>query len=636
MKRENLQQMIAYLSGGNRWYSARQIADYLHTTPRTVRNYVQEINSAAVSEPPILASRKGYRWNVTAGGSPQFYHLQRPEPQTPEERSGYVLRQLLYGRPVGYLFLTMRLAVSERTLDTDLQGVKSLLRPYGLRLRRSQDRLFLEGSQAERRRLSFALIEKTVETDFLSMKMVAGAFPEYDVRGIQNALQTVLCRYGRQPDGYTQYDLLLRVVLQVQQIAVGNTLEEKELEPLELAPADFRAAEELADMLSQLGNIRYTDPEIRYLAALLTAKTEPLQICTQEQPGGFGAVQSFALQALGLVGRHIQADFFSGDFPLRVAVFFQRMLVRQRMKLYTRNPLYARLRACYPKLQDICLWIMEDFSRTFQVQIHASEIGFLTMIMAEHLQAQIPYESPVRCTLICPRYQTMAAELTRELKARLGSAVTLRAVEETMDLESMDEDSDLILSVVPMRYFPHLVTIAPFPKSEDFLRIRQEIAKIKRERWLQELARELPVYLPPRYFQTGQGDKSRDELLCAVCDQWERDGVVTPEFKTRLLCREAMEETTFFHAVALPHLCEGCVRQNALYCVVEPEPRPWGGEKINILVVMAFRPEELETFWKLYDLLIKLFSDSHDLRRLLGAADYGHFLQILSGLDANL
>lgn len=636
MKRDNLQQLIVYLSGSNRWHSAQQIADYLHTTPRTIRNYVQEINGAALSEPPILTSRRGYRWNAGEGGNPHFYSLQRPEPQTPEERGNFILRQLLYGRQVGYLFLTMRLAVSERTLEVDLQSVKSLLKPYHLRLRRSQDRLFLEGSQTQHRRLSFDLITRTVDTDFVSLRLVTGAFPEYHVEEIQNAMQTVLRRYGREPSGYAQYDLLLRTVLQVQQIGVGNVLQEKELTDLPLSEPDCSAAREVADMISQLEGISYTDEECRYLAALLTAKTEPLQICVQEQPAGFDAVQSFALQALGLIGRYIRADLFCGDFPLRLAVFLQRMLVRMQLQLYTRNPLYNRLRVYYPKLQDLCMQILEDFSRKFQTQIHPSEIGFLTMLVAEHLKTQILYESPIYCTLICPHYRTMAAELTQELKDRLGPAVILRAVEETMDLEQVDEHSDLILSVIPMRYFPHLVTIAPFPKSEDFLRIRQEIAKIKRERWLRRLKELLPSYLPDQYFQLQGNEQNREELLCSLCDVWEQDGVVTSGFKTRLLCREAMEESSFFHGVALPHLCDSSVVRSTLFCVISPEPRPWGRDKINLLMVLAFRPEEVEQFWELYDLLIKLFAEPRTLHGLLEATDRQSFLEILSSLGAHL
>lgn len=636
MKRDNLQQLIVYLSGSNRWHSAQQIADYLHTTPRTVRNYVQEINGTAVSEPPILTSRRGYRWNVRDGSNPHFYSLQRPEPQTPEERGDFVLRQLLYGRQVGYLFLTMRLAVSERTLEVDLQAVKNQLQPYHLRLRRSQDQLFLEGSQTERRRLSADLIARTVDTDFLSLRLVSGAFPECHVAEIQNAMQAVLRQYGRESSGYAQYDLLLRTVLQVQQIRAGNVLQAEELTELPLAEPDCVAAQKLAAMISQLEGIGYTDAECRYLAALLTAKTEPLQICVREQPAGFDEVQSFALQALGVIGRHIQADMFSGDFPLRLAVFLQRMLVRIQLQLYTSNPLYNRLRVCYPKLQDLCMRILEDFCRKFQVQIHTSEIGFLTMLVADHLKTQILYESPIRCTLICPHYRTMAAELTQELKDRLGPTVILRAVEETMDLEQVDEKSDLILSVMPMRYFPHLVTISPFPKSEDFLRIRQEIAKIKREHWLCQLKELLPSYLPSQYFQIQKDRQSRDELLCNLCNIWEQDGVVTPAFKTRLLCREAMEESTFFHSVALPHLCEPCVVRSTIFCVISPESRPWGRDKINILLVLAFRPEEVERFWELYDLLIKLFAEPYALRELLETTDYQSFLRNLSSLGGNL
>ncbi len=637
MKHNNLQLFISYLSSNDEWHSTQEIASYLHTTTRTVQNYAKEVNQNAPS-PLILTSRKGYRWNTAGANQRPFYSLERSLPQTPEERCSYILRQLLYGRKVSLTLLGLHLSVSDRTLEADFQALKPQLKPYQLRLRRSRDTLVLEGRQSDKRRLSAHLIMQATETEFLSLRFIAGCFPEYDVLAVAQSLHTVLEQYGLLPNGYAEYDLLLHVVLQVQQIHAGQSMALSETDGLELHGfRDFSAAKALAGLLSALCDIAYNEWEIAYLAALLISKTDsskPIETAANGGPSSpqDSSIQDYALQTLNALGRYIPADYSSQDFPQLFTAFFQRVLVRQKMRLYTPNPLYPNLRLSYPKLYDICLGILEDFSRLFQTEPHPSEIGFLVLLLAQRLNRQILFENPVPCTLVCPSYYHIAADLSLELTSRLGNAIVLHRVIETLDLEQLSGCTELIVSVVPSDNFPHVVTIAPFPKSEDYRRIRKEIRKIKLESYSRQLYGYFTQYLSPQYFRIGHAFSDRDAALSSLCGEWQREGIVTEEFKGRILRREEIGESSFCRTLALPHRCEDCVKQSSIYLLLNKTPMPWGQDRVNFLILLAFRPAEREPFWKLYDLLIKLFSEPKNASALLGATDYISFLDILSSL----
>ena len=61
MKQENISKLKDYLINRSSWVTASELASYLHTTPRTVQNYIREINRQ--KKDLIISSQNGYLFN---------------------------------------------------------------------------------------------------------------------------------------------------------------------------------------------------------------------------------------------------------------------------------------------------------------------------------------------------------------------------------------------------------------------------------------------------------------------------------------------------------------------------------------------------------------------------------------------
>ena len=94
MKETRIKRLLSYLMVTEGWHSAEELASYLHTTTRTIRNYIHELQSRP--DVMIESSVRGYRW---APGSSIAYVAMYPTdttPFTPTDRMLYALRHFLW------------------------------------------------------------------------------------------------------------------------------------------------------------------------------------------------------------------------------------------------------------------------------------------------------------------------------------------------------------------------------------------------------------------------------------------------------------------------------------------------------------------------------------------------------------
>lgn len=88
MKESALQALTIHLMSTDRWLTAQELAAMMKCTPRSVRNYIRELN--ADSEPFVLSSKQGYKWNYTTSKTPSLSVNQRFNPSNPEYRALYI------------------------------------------------------------------------------------------------------------------------------------------------------------------------------------------------------------------------------------------------------------------------------------------------------------------------------------------------------------------------------------------------------------------------------------------------------------------------------------------------------------------------------------------------------------------
>ena len=87
-------EMIRFLSVHNRPMSGKELANALEVTPRSIKNYVHEINGL-YGKSIIASSRNGYELHTNVVSSLLASLDNQKIPQTQEERSFYIIKQLV-------------------------------------------------------------------------------------------------------------------------------------------------------------------------------------------------------------------------------------------------------------------------------------------------------------------------------------------------------------------------------------------------------------------------------------------------------------------------------------------------------------------------------------------------------------
>ena len=242
----------------------------------------------------------------------------------------------------------------------------------------------------------------------------------------------------------------------------------------------------------------------------------------------------------------------------------------------------------------------------------------------------------VPCTLVCPTFSHFPGQLIYTLTEGLGKAIHIDQVIETLDLEKIDTDDRLILSVVPVHGGPFILPIVPYPRSEDFRHIYDEIHKIKMRMYSRQLCSFFSSMLPPENFYVNVSFSSGKELIHKCCEHLTARGYVSEGFDEDLLARENMDPSVFYDTLAIPHHCSEKVHREFALVVLNKEAMYWKDGYVDMAVILATRDQETTRLQKIYDLAVKVLSSRKNMDILLKAGDHASFLGQLEQISGQI
>ncbi len=633
MKRSNLERLAERLAEATDWLSAGELAVSLNTTTRTVRNYITELNKTEGGAPLIISGPKGYRWNTEQAQKRELYRISRTLPETPRERAYYLIRKLLFGKDTDLLQLSAALMVSDRTVQLDLEQLRSTLRGYGLSVRQQRDVMSLSGPETGMRRLAFDCIVQTCNTRLLSLKMLEQVFPELCVEQIDAQLNALLPSFGLTLNAYSRYDLLLLILIQITRISaerlIGLALP---IRVPEHAP-EYRCAAALAKWLEERLSVHYTAVEICYLTVLLVSKADsnaPLDTQTDE---AFAELPEHVRRAFEIIRRRIGADLGAEEPPPALVQHLYRMIVRVRMGISVYDPISDVLKTHSPYLYDCAAWMMTQFVQAYHIAPGGGEVAFLALRLHLLLNADLEAVLPIRCTLICPEFGGIADEVSSKLLEKFSPRLRLEPVIRSLDLETLPP-SELCLSVLPLESKRKAVLISPFLTEQDCELVRKELLRVDRSRTRDYLSSYLSCYSGPQFFEIAEGFANREDVLGHICSALSREDVVGPAFYDTVMQRELAVSTAVFHQAALPHACISGVRKNTIYLLKSKTPIPWGEDRVRLVILMALQRALLADFKYIYSLFLRLLSQPKNLAAFLEAESFQSLLDAVSHMNA--
>jgi lichenan operon transcriptional antiterminator len=620
---EKWERLVGALADDGGWMTASRLAERLGVSDRTVRTYVAQANRDG--EAVVESGPDGYRLDRRAWARRLQAGSAASEAATPDGRRARLIRALADASDGLDVHEAAAAAhVSESTIEADLGRVRARLQGTGLALERDSSTVRLIGPETAMRRLVGSLVREEGRRGIRDLSSLREGFAPMD--GFRRALLVGLDDAGYSPNEYALDDVLLHVAIALDRVARDRTL---------AATSDPGAAEpddELAGLVDELVRgefgVRLPPAEIRHLARL---------IGTRAATRRSGATRAGVLREIvERISRDWLIELGDDDFIERLALHVDNLAARAAEHSYSRNPLTASIKAAYPLIYDLAVYLASELARLEGITVNDDEIAYLAMHLGAQLERTRARGEVVRVAVVAPDYHDARARLVERLRGRLGDEVELVVGESAgFDVDGAT-DADLVVAVLPPRApLPHVVMVSPLPTEDDLERVRAEVARLRRGRRRARLASTLSRTIGPELFVRGVGGREREDVIRLLGDRLISAGVVDDDYVTGALDRERMSSTAFTDLLAVPHAMTMSASRSAIAIAIDEHPIEWGGASVHVVALIAFAEDGRAEFQAVFDQFVEAFSEPDNVRRLVrGALDYPGLLAELSGIMA--
>jgi len=627
---EKWERLIDVLGQAETWMTAAELADRLGVTTRTIRNYAAQANAGGAI---VESGPAGYRLDRAAWAA-------RATPprraSTPAARAARVLRALIDATDGLDVYETAAANhVSDSTLETDLARVRSRLEGTGLVLVRQGPRITLEGPETARRRLLGALFRDESARGMLELDTLRAAFPE--VAAFRSALIDGLAESGYAPNEYGLNDVLLHTAIALDRVATNHPLDESDAATT--APgarigssdaAEGPLAELLARLVAEHFGTAIGSIELSHLTRLLETRA-----ATRTAEAGHPDAPDRPVSPRVPLVRRIAAsassaylvDLDDEDFIERLALHVDNLVARASDASFSRNPLTSSIKAAYPLIYELAVYIASELARTEGISVNDDEIAYIAMHVGAYLDQRRSRGEIVRVAVSAPAYHDVHTSLSARVRAAVDDDVEIVGSDAT-------DPADLVVAVLtPSMPVERLVVVAPFPTESDLERIRSEVASVRRARRRARLAASLSRYIAPELFVRGLRGLDRDGAIRMLGDRMIAADVIDRAYVDGALERERMSSTAFTEHLAVPHAMTMSARRTAIAIAVDDTPIDWGGAHVNVVALIAFAESGRAEFQEVFDQFVEAFSERENVLRLVqGAGDYPGLLAELARL----
>lgn len=455
--------------------TAATLAETLDVSVRSVRTYVREINTSC---PGILTSTPvGYTIDRNLAADV----LKTDDGErfgSSKERSDYIVNHLIVqpdGDPIDLWDLCDEMSVSMSTLKTDLARAKRTLARNDLELVTHRDRISLNGTERNKRKLLSGMLRQETNNGFMGTGALSRAFPDIDIKSVQQLVSDTLYRHHRFINDYALSDLLLHLAISIDRIRRSESLDAGDT--ADLPEEDRTIACELAYALGASLSIEFPAEELRELTLLIMARSTDIDYRSATESNlaeligtdCMALVEKLTAQFNELYG----IDLSDRGFLVRFGLHVRGLLVRARTQKPSRNPLTESVKTGCPLIYDAAVALASTITNDLGVTINDDEIAYIALHLGSAVGTQREADAKAKATIFCPSYYDMGPRLVEQLAERFGEQLMITRIA-TDEAELTDCPDDLVICISPIQSVLQVPTlqIAPVPSSTDIANLR--------------------------------------------------------------------------------------------------------------------------------------------------------------------
>ncbi|HHQ8779981.1 TPA: BglG family transcription antiterminator, partial [Clostridioides difficile] len=244
MKTSKKELFLNFIKTQHDWIDSSTLANYLNVSTRSIRKYVNEINSNGAF---ILSSKKGYKVNLNTNCQTK---IDSSENISPDNRLNLILKELIVNsNGINIFDLSEELFVSPATIEGDIVKANKFIGSYNLKIKQSKFLLKLVGNESAKRKLMSSIIFKETGSDFLSLFDVQKIYQEYNLTKLKENIIYILKKYNLFINEYAINNILLHLMITIDRIKKNNYIDSVEVVNYIDNNVDINIAKDISNFL---------------------------------------------------------------------------------------------------------------------------------------------------------------------------------------------------------------------------------------------------------------------------------------------------------------------------------------------------------------------------------------------------
>lgn len=601
-------------------------AAYLDIKKRTLRDRIRHANDSMGGSARIVYDRPRGVYQVEVSNEETFDAWLRGDagrdaidrlPSTPEERTNYLVQDLLFRTDwITLEDLASMLFVSRSTVSHDLRSVEQLFTKYDLTIeKRPRYGLRVVGSEMNRR---LCLASIAVDT-FLAADDLSGVISTEALDEVERLVRVTLDAEGYEINPVSRQNLVVHIAIALARINKGCyvPMEASYLEHVR-DTREYTVARAIARSVESSFSVALPEEEVAYVAIHLASKR--LVEGSERDEGNKGSLEitddawELAAEMIEVVWRAFRFDF-RDDAELRVnlARHLMPLIVRLRYHMSVENPLLTDIRTCYPLPFAMATDAASVLAEKYDAEVSGDEIGYIALLFALSLERKATSYAKKHVLVVCASgvgsARLLAYRLQREFSSNFESVETCDASEFA---ERDIADIDYIFTTVPLdrRVNVPVVHVSLFLDDSSRRDVRRVIDREATESALS--------YFSPDLFFSHLELSSREEVITFLCERAAEAVELPDNFEELVWKREQAAATSFGNLLALPHPYEAVSPETFVTVALLDRPVDWGGQPAQAVFLVCVSRDagtDLEAF---YRSMVSLFTNEQSIQRVLG------------------
>ena len=503
-----------------------------------------------------------------------------------------ILNRLLNFEHLSYQQLSDEYYVSRSSIANDLSYVKEIFTKEGLYLKFDRSGTFFEGNEIQIQRV----LKRTILNHFNELEVVAELVDQQLLRTIEQAFQQGINEKQIEiPESYFK-SIVISILLIVQRSKKGKKIDligKNQYGKYFLEFNKYPLVYELLKKLEDQDIYQFTQEEVQYLTYIIVGSG--LKFFMKSENISF-AFRGKIRQLIQKVSEGIQIDLTQDNrLEEDLLVHLYQLLLRLEAQTTIVNPLIDEIKQNYPSIYGVVWFALKDFRWPSEVNLSEDEVGFVTI----HFQAAVERIKRLNKLLfVCPNGIGTSSFVSAKIRRILPDIDSIETA--SIDrLTHMDlSEIDFIISTVDIaKQSKPVVRISPMVTARDMKRIMNHYIDLvidhehtKENRIVSEKTKHLlgsNIYF-------GQYQTKEEAIHFLIEQQNFLDNHKKEQFIQSVFDRETIQSTYLDNGFAIPHGNPLFVEETAIAILVADKPVSWGNQKVDIIVLLMIREEDVK------------------------------------------